>query len=339
MLFSKIRLDNFQAHRSIEVDLGRSVVTIIGPTDSGKSAVLRALRWVCLNDFAGVDFIMQGKRFARVTLTLTDGTTIVREKSRDLTTNTYRLNKRVFRSFGQGVPGEIRKAIGVNEINFQAQHDAPFWFSESAPEVSRKMNSVVDLSIIDTALANVAGQVRKAGMEVDLYTAKALELAEKREGLAPIRDRAADFQKLCMAQKALLDCRERFESLGCILGKLPSIKIQELREKRDDLMALQQSADKTRHQAKCMADLAGCIELYLKWKPKTVSPPDIAPLTKTFFQVRARAKDMENLSEIISDITQASVKVDSQRNLLAARQGKFELETEGQDCPLCGKRL
>ena len=68
MILKSIKLINFQTHQEVKLDLSPTITTIKGPTDSGKSSVLRALRWVCLNDIPGDEFIREGATCARVIL-------------------------------------------------------------------------------------------------------------------------------------------------------------------------------------------------------------------------------------------------------------------------------
>lgn len=72
-----IRLINFMCHEAFELNLGPKVNFIIGPNGSGKSALLTALV-ACLGGRASTtcrakrasDFIMYGKRYAKVIITL-----------------------------------------------------------------------------------------------------------------------------------------------------------------------------------------------------------------------------------------------------------------------------
>ena len=42
----KIILQNFQSHKYSIVELDEQLNVIVGPSDSGKSAIIRALKWV-----------------------------------------------------------------------------------------------------------------------------------------------------------------------------------------------------------------------------------------------------------------------------------------------------
>jgi hypothetical protein len=92
-------------------------------------------------------------------------TTVERSKGKS---NRYRVGKKVFTAFGDSVPEEVAQTINVSDINFQRQHDAPFWFSLTPGEVARQLNSIVDLEVIDEVLGRTAARLRKSRDRVEL---------------------------------------------------------------------------------------------------------------------------------------------------------------------------
>ncbi|AYO30533.1 hypothetical protein D2962_07770 [Biomaibacter acetigenes] len=86
-----IKLVNFQSHKNTEISLDEGLTVILGPTDQGKSAIIRALKWVLYNEPRGTDFITVGCKYCRVTLEMSNGTVIIRE--RDGNKNRYILRK------------------------------------------------------------------------------------------------------------------------------------------------------------------------------------------------------------------------------------------------------
>lgn len=59
--FERLLIENFQSHEQTEVFFTEGLNVFVGPSDSGKSAILRALRWVLYNEPKGTDFIRAGK--------------------------------------------------------------------------------------------------------------------------------------------------------------------------------------------------------------------------------------------------------------------------------------
>ena len=158
-MLERIQLRNFQCHEDLRIVFDPQVTTIVGPSDVGKSAVLRALRWVAENRPSGDAFVRDGESTCSVSLWLNDRK-VTRRKGKG--TNEILLDKQVFKAFGADVPEPIADLLNTGDVNFQAQHDSPFWFSLTAGQVSRELNSVINLDMIDKTLSGVASSLRKA---------------------------------------------------------------------------------------------------------------------------------------------------------------------------------
>lgn len=156
-MIKEINIEAFRKHGNRRIELER-VTTIVGPNDCGKSSVIKALMWVVFNRPQGETVIPHGGKTARVGVRVKKTWVFrTRVKNGD---NSYEVGKETYKAFGTGVPDAVREELRLDEINFQRQIDPPFWLSLSPPEVAREMNRVVDLEVIDTAVAYAAGRVR-----------------------------------------------------------------------------------------------------------------------------------------------------------------------------------
>lgn len=162
MALERIILRNFQAHKKLALTLDPGVTTIVGPSDVGKSAVLRALRWVAENRPNGGAFRRHGTNQTRVTLVV-DGHTIHRKKGKGA--NCYVLDGACMQAFGTKVPAPVVKLLNLADVSWQGQHDSPFWFARSAGEVSRLLNQIVDLSVMDAAVGYLTAKGRRVKTE------------------------------------------------------------------------------------------------------------------------------------------------------------------------------
>ena len=103
----KLVLENFQSHKHSEIEFDPYLNVIVGPSDQGKSAIIRALKWVLFNEPAGDFFIRKGESKCSVTVIFNDGTKLIRFRSK--AKNTYHVYDKsgkpmVFEGFGTSVP-------------------------------------------------------------------------------------------------------------------------------------------------------------------------------------------------------------------------------------------
>ncbi|MDC0335283.1 AAA family ATPase [Pseudodesulfovibrio sp.] len=75
-MIAKITLENFMAHELTELELGPGVNALTGPNNTGKSAIVEALRCVATNPVPR-HYIRHGAKEARVSLEFEDGTRVV----------------------------------------------------------------------------------------------------------------------------------------------------------------------------------------------------------------------------------------------------------------------
>jgi len=178
MTIERLFVQNFQCHEDLLVVFDSDIVTVVGPSDAGKSAILRALRWVAFNRPAGTGFIRRGADGARVRIRV-DGRTV--ERSRNGKANAYRVGRDRFEAFGADVPPAASALLGLVPENFAGQHDPPFWLSLSPPELARELNRVVDLDLIDWLASFLAGRLRALRAEEAVLAGR---LAEARREAA-----------------------------------------------------------------------------------------------------------------------------------------------------------
>lgn len=152
-MIEKIEIHNFQSHKATVLELDSKVNTLQGNSDCGKSAVLRALHWLIFNpagDYFISDWARNGARQVAPceVIVHANGHKITRRRDKDF--NGYYLDDEVFEATRNTVPQKILDILNLSEVNVQRQLDPPFLLSMSAGEVSRYINSLVNLSRIDT---------------------------------------------------------------------------------------------------------------------------------------------------------------------------------------------
>ena len=150
-MIKTLEINNFQSHKKTLLNFHPGVNVIIGTSDSGKSAVLRALRWVCTGIPRGDGFRSHWGGDTEVSLE-TDNCIVTRGKTN--ADNVYLLNEETeFRAFGTEVPEEITAALNLDEsVNLQKQLDQPYLISETPGAVAQHFNRMAHLEKIDIGL-------------------------------------------------------------------------------------------------------------------------------------------------------------------------------------------
>lgn len=222
MSLQKITLRNFQRHRKLTVAFDQSITVLTGRSDVGKSAVLRALRWVCQNSPSGDAFIRHGAKFVRVRL-VADGKVIVRKKGKE---NAYLLGDKKYVAFGAGVPTPIAETLNVSDENFQGQFDPVYWLAQSPGQVSRSLNQIVNLGAIDKSLAHIASEARKAGVAVEVSQNRLKQARSDRDGLNWVPGLLNNLGNLEKHYTRIDLLRTRIASLASLLGQVRHAKQQ-----------------------------------------------------------------------------------------------------------------
>ena len=180
----RVRIKDFQSIKKAEILIeGLSVIT--GTNNSGKTAVMRAVRGVFTNPPAG-PLVRKGEAHLSVELVFGDGTTILWEKgwetpARKTTVNRYKVNGVSLPLAGRGAPPEVA-ALGVCEIQASSDRVWP----QIAPQFT---GSLFLVHRSGAAVAEALSDVDKVGR-----LTKALKLSEKdrRSTEAELRVRRKD---------------------------------------------------------------------------------------------------------------------------------------------------
>lgn len=200
-MIESIDVSDFQNHRRLKVEFAPGVTAFTGKSFSGKSAALRALKWVLTNRPAGDSFVGRWRKAKRAKVTVRlDGHRISR--LRGVGRNLYRLDGRPLKAFGSSPPQSVVDLAGVGPFNFQGQLDPPLWFTLSPAEVSRQLNDVVNLKSIDDALAKASSEVRRADAALVVSEERLQAALAERDGSAWAVEFAADVERLdCLASQ------------------------------------------------------------------------------------------------------------------------------------------
>ncbi len=338
-MIEEIKIQNFRTQTKQKIEFSKGVTTIVGSSFVGKSTIIKALKWVTLNKPAGDSVINWDADKAVVRVSFDDDKKVIRKKGKGL--NSYKLNKKVFEAFGNEVPRQIANLFNIAEINFQGQFTAPFWFCETAGEVSRQLNAIVNLDIIDSTLSNIDGQSRKTKIVIDI-TEKDLKLAiERKKELTYIKDLNKDLVRV-----------EGFDTQSCEKA-IECSTIAELLKSgymyastRKNARELVLDGKNALSKGKILQEMAEPIENLFRLiqngrayqKTINTKPPSLKPIEDLKLEsgrLSSLLESFEGLMELVKE--KRSEKCQAEKELLAYRE-KFK-KIVGKECPLCGNPI
>lgn len=217
---NKIKIENFQSHKDTELSFSDGLNVIVGPSDQGKSAIIRAIKWVLYNEPRGTDFIRQGANSSKVSLELSNGYVITRERTPSK--NRYTLkdpegNVSIFEGFGNEVPLEIVKAHGIPKVvldmdiraslNIGEQLEGPFLLSESGAIRAKAIGRLTGLHIIDQSIRDCATDIRRENQTCDRVRNEIDGIDKKLEeykNIMELGNRLEDSEKIIAKMEALM---------------------------------------------------------------------------------------------------------------------------------------
>lgn len=338
-MFESLSLYNFQNHKKLYLEFDKFLTTLIGPSDAGKTAVIRALRMLCLNPTMRGTYVRHGRKRLKIILRV-DGHVIVRTKGEQ--ENIYKLDGAEYRSFGAAaVPEDISKILNVDTDNFRRQFDLPFWFSETAGQVSKNLNQIVNLGEIDKVLQITAADLRRARSEEEVSRSRLEDARQKEEELSWVPEYVQRVEKLSALHDKMVNARERAHSLQSLLGAVAShTHTKDLAARAiihgTKAVSIGKAAARKARQAK---ELRTCLEEADRITQLINTPlPDIGPLLALRKKGDAKAEQRRELEALIDSYTLAKRELCHTTTKLETAEKTLKKRTP-KKCPTCGQTL
>lgn len=170
-----VQLIGFQSHINSDFHLGPGLNVITGPSDAGKTAIIRAIRWVAFNEPAGEAFLNESVGEAQVTIELDSQYKIMKHRKKGKTSYTIADpfgGQSVFEK--SEVPIEVKQLLGIEKqtfgdfettLNFAFQLDAPFLISETASAGAKILGKLAGTESVDLAIKGVSKDTHAARQE------------------------------------------------------------------------------------------------------------------------------------------------------------------------------
>ncbi|GAE34677.1 AAA family ATPase [Halalkalibacter akibai] len=224
-----VRLENFQSHLDTYIEFGDGLNVIVGQSDSGKTAILRGIRWVLYNQPRGTDFIRVSGDFVRVSITFENETVIIRERTGSK--NRYTIKKAghedlVLEGFGIHVPEEVIESHGMglmridhdNElmIHLSQQLDGPFLLEQTSSIRAKTLGRISGAHFLDMAIRDTTKDLSQLNLKMKQEQAIIEQLNSDLEpfnGLSELQHKLVSSEQRIEKVKTMLKRKEKLVKL------------------------------------------------------------------------------------------------------------------------------
>lgn len=224
---TEVELINFQKHEHFKAKFGM-LTAIIGPSDRGKTAIYRGIKWCLYNEPPrGKNFIRRGADQATAIVRFSDGTEIIRSKGTKGNTYdiTYEDGKNIhMKDVGSGPIDEVIMAHRMRPLdlfskteilNMRDQLAQPFFLGESPTNKVVMIGKIAKTEVIDLAIKNVASEARVKNGELKKYKAD----------LKDTKAKLKEIPNLESMDKAISRAEDKIEAIEYAEMKIKNIKV------------------------------------------------------------------------------------------------------------------
>jgi exonuclease SbcC len=316
-----IELENFQAHGKTRFDFdGTGLNAIIGASDSGKTAVVRGLRWLLYNDPKGTEFIRFGESRATVRAHFSNGKTIERSRTQS-SAGHYRItdstgDTQEYTGFNHNVPIDVINAHQMpktqlskdveSSLNISYQLDGSFLIGESTSTRASVIGRLTGVHIVDAA-------IRETGKKV---------LNIQRDIKADLREEESLVERLATDFTDLPELQDEVNQLELLLAHG-----QKLEKKLTELQDIGEQYQ----------DVCDTIQKSTQGLVKII--PVIAQTQTLLAQAEAKQLELANLKQIAEAYNDAESSIETAVLRLAKYRGLKRITAELENSQDTARRL
>lgn len=332
-MITKIEIKNFQSHKNTVIEFDKGINSLCGESDNGKTAIIRAIKWLVENRPLGVDKLNSNwnkdfKEPMSVRL-YTESGWVERIRSKDR--NGYTIchnnsNPIELSAVGTDVPSDVIEFLRLTDVNFQYQLDSPYLISMTPGEASKYLNNIVHLDSIDKLLSTADSNKREILSEQKIVDSdidslkRAIKDTEWIDKAVQIKNRIEKYDEIISSKKndmnSLNDEINNYESITVVdlskqeelIKNIENIEIPDSSELENEINQYEESL-------KNKIDLTKQIKLIVKIEEIEVE--DSSELENEINQYVALNEEILKLNKVMNELLSKMPKV----------------------CPLCGGEL
>ena len=356
-MIKSLLIENFQSHERSELQFHPGLNVIIGLTDSGKSGIIRSIRWISKNKPSGNSIRSNWGGETHGELETENGkVTRIKDKEDIYLLHIQGQSPLTFKASGSNVPEEIIAFLHFDDLNTQFQLEGSFLLSKSSGEVAQHFNKVASLDLIDFGLQRVNSWIRNIVQVIGSEEKKDKpatglfkQIAETQYQLSLFEDLSvleAELEVIEEMTKQLEIKRNQITNLTVLVESYEQKDIEleeasillELEKPVDDLLHLYDEREtKLEELDRLNSLLIDLVDLESDLNTSNVLislEKEVLTILQLYDQKESLNKDISELSELISDISDGEVLLKETEQKLNELEAYYK-EVFPDICPLC----
>lgn len=361
MYLKQLKLKNFQKHSDLTLDFCKSVNVIVGDTGTGKSCIIRALRWILFNEISGDDVRKEGTKKTEVEVIFDNDISVKRIKSK--TVNAYVLKvkeeEKRFDSVGREIPEEIKNIIKMDlfevdgdkiNLNISNQIGLPFLLDKTGSFRNKLFNKLTGADKIDKAMQSLNKDI----LDLNRQEKSNKEFIENNE------DKLDNYKKDIKIKKeavdkttnAISELEEKYNKLETLKDKSKDLKnteieIEMLKERNKPIKVTE---EETKELSRKIEKLTQLNNYYMKLKEIKKNLNDLKDtnipkykkeiIENTIEKINFYKLKLKNLKEIDELEKKYNIEISELELIIEGSNNKYkELLKESGTCPVCKQKI
>lgn len=233
-----VQVKNYQIIKNAKLEFVPGLNCIVGQSNNGKSAVLRAIETALFN-IPRANHVTQGETVSAVGIQYNGNTLIWRRDTKAASQVSYKWNGNVLTKVGRGQPEFVAQALGIREIeldgslmrlNFQKQMAYPFLLDKTPSQLfkfivqSAEEDNLMDVvDAMKKDLSQIAVSIKgneRAQEEVGKSFAQERERYVSLKDVVPICDSILDFEPRIKKYLRVSEMSESLKENNTTLNKV-----------------------------------------------------------------------------------------------------------------------
>jgi len=291
-MLTKLYIKNFQAHEDSYLELHPGVNVITGENDTGKSSIVRFIRWMAMNRPLGESIIRDGQTEVQGTMVvMNDGQEIPVTRIRNRSKNVYTLDspETTFEAFGSDPPEHIQSILRLTDLNYQDQFDPYFLVTQSPGQSAIFIRYHTDLDVLDKAIAVATSKLSKIKVQITQSKTEEMKIQASLDNLCTLQLGQFQFQ--------LEQATEKNQRLAALSNQIQKISALVTHYERCASQLSRYSPNIDQAYTKATKVLADLIAIHTQ---KT----GLADITSKFQCLQVTQLDLHTLEDLVKLVTE-----------------------------------